>query len=69
MIEIFENVSDDAKEAARIAWRLAMAQKSPAEAANFLNTVTEYYRHLLTEEEVEFLQFYFNMQMEMMKNE
>ena len=35
--------------------------------ARFLNTVTEYYRNLYSEEEIEFLQFYFQMKMEMMK--
>ena len=67
MTEIYENVSDSAKEIASIAWKIAIALNNPASAANFLNSVTEYYRNSLTEEEVEFLQFYFNMKMEMMK--
>ena len=65
MQEIFENISDETKEIAGIAWRLATAQKNPVEAAEFLNNVTNYYRAILTEEEVEFLRFYFRMQMEM----
>lgn len=65
MQEIFENVSNETKEIAGIAWRLAMAQKSPAAAAEFLDNVTNYYKAILTEEEVEFLRFYFHMQMEM----
>ena len=69
MTEIFKNVSDETKEIAHISWRLALAQKNPLEAAEFLNNVTNYYRNILTEEEVEFLQFYFSMQMEMMKDE
>ena len=67
MQEIFENVSNEVKEIAEVAWRLAMAQKSPIEASNFLNNVTNYYDKLLNEEEIEFLRFYFNMKMEMIK--
>ena len=67
MIEIYANVSDQVKEVADIAWRLTMAQKNPLDAANFLNNVTNYYANILTEEEQEFLQFYFQMKMEMIK--
>ena len=67
MIEIYENVSKVVRDLADTAWSLAMAQKNPVDAANFLNNVTNYYSNILTEEEVEFLQFYFNMKMEMMK--
>jgi len=41
-------------------------KNNPVEAADFLNEVTNYYREVGTPEEVEFLQFYFNMRMEMM---
>lgn len=67
MTEIFDNISDETKEIAQLAWTIAMAQNNPATAASFLNSVTEYYRNILTEVEVEFLQFYFNMRMEMIK--
>ena len=67
MTEIFQNVSEEAKEYARIAWRLGMLQSNAVAAANFLHEATEYAKETLTEEEVEFLQFYFKMQMEMMK--
>ena len=67
MQEIFENISNETKEIAGIAWRLAMMQNNPADAAKFLDTVTNYYSAILSEEEVEFLRFYFRMQMEMMK--
>jgi hypothetical protein len=67
MQEIFENVSDNVKEIAETAWRLAMSQKNPINAASFLNEVVGYYSHLLDEEEIEFLRFYFNMKMELMK--
>ena len=67
MTELFKNISANVKAYAKAAWTLAMAQKDPAKAADFLNTVTNYYNTIGTQEEVEFLRFYFNMQMEMMK--
>jgi hypothetical protein len=67
MTEIYDNISEEAKEIARLAWKVAIAQNNPVDTANFLNTVTEYYKNSLTEEEIEFLRFYFKMQMEMMK--
>ena len=67
MIEIYDDISEETKEIARLAWKVALAQSNPADAASFLNNVTEYYRNSLTEEEIEFLRFYFKMQMEMMK--
>lgn len=67
MQEIFENISNNVKEIADVAWRLASAQKNPLEAAKFLDNVTNYYDKIMTKEEIEFLRFYFNMKMEMMK--
>lgn len=67
MTEIFTNVSFDTKLIAEMAWDIATLIKNPNEAANFLSSVTEYYSNTLTEEEVDFLRFYFNMKMEMMK--
>lgn len=65
MQEIFNNISTEVKETAEVAWNLAMAQNNPIRAAEFLNTVTEYYRNIYTDEEIEFLQFYFHMKVEM----
>ena len=67
MTEIYANVRDDVKRIGEFAWKVALAQSNPADAANFLNNVTNYYKHYYTEEEIEFLQFYFHTQMEMMK--
>ena len=67
MQEIFQNVSDKTKEIAEISWRLAVSQRNPIEAAEFLNTVTNYYDKILNEEDIEFMRFYFNMKMEAMK--
>ena len=67
MQEIFENISDQTRQLAETAWTIAMAQDNPIKAANFLNTVTNYYDQRMNEEDREFLRFYFNMKMEMMK--
>ena len=69
MTEIFANVRQEVKDLAEMSWEIALRQKTVADAAKFLNDVTNYYENLYTEEEVEFLQFYFHMKMEMMKNE
>ena len=62
---MFSNISNEIKGAADAAWQLAMAKRNPVEAAEFLNNVTNYYRNLnYSSEEIEFLQFYFNMKME-----
>ena len=67
MIEIYDNIRKEVKDTAETAWELAMIQTDPMKAAQFLNFVTEYYRYVYTDEEIEFLQFYFNMKLEMMK--
>lgn len=67
MIEIYPNISKTVKDIAETAWNITLAQRDPMQAADFLNNVTEYYRNVLSDEEIEFLQFYFQMKMEMMK--
>ena len=67
MTEIFKDISDEIKQLAEGAWAITLAQESPIKAAEFLNNVTNYYTNILTEREMEFLQFYFQMKMEMMK--
>lgn len=67
MQEIFENVREEVRKMAKIIWKVALLQKTPINIAKFLDTATEYYRNFYTEEEIEFLQFYFHTQMEMMK--
>ena len=69
MTELYSHIRQEVKDIAEGAWDLAIAQHTPAEAAELLNTVVEYHKLIYTQEEVEFLQFYFNMQMEMIKNE
>lgn len=67
MVEIFANISDEVKRKAEIMWKIAISQSMPYAAADFLNEATEYYRNKWTDEEIDFLQFYFYTQMEMMK--
>ena len=67
MTEIYANVRDNVKRVGEFAWKVALAQSNPADAATFLDNVTNYYKNYYTEEEIEFLQFYFHTQMEMMK--
>ena len=67
MTEIFADIGDDVKNKAEIMWKMAMSQPNPVRAAELLNILTEYYRKRWTEEEVDFLQFYFQTQMEMNK--
>lgn len=69
MTEIFENISQEVRDLADFIWRVAAAQDNPLKAAEFLNNTTEYLRNLYSEEEMAFLQFYFDLQMEMIKNE
>ena len=70
MTEIFTNVSDEMKNIAEAAWIIAMHKSNPADAAQFLSDVIEYHRTLLRpQEDIDFLTFYFNMKMEMMKND
>ena len=67
MTELFTNVRDEVKDVANIAWHMAISQPNPLKAAEFLNNITNYYKLIYTEEEIEFLQFYFNMKLELMK--
>ena len=67
MQEIFDYISDEVKEIAEVSWRLAISTKDAYEAATFLDKVIRYYSDILSENEVEFLRFYFEMKMEMMK--
>jgi len=69
MQELFNNVRQEVKDTAESAWNLAITQHDPVRAADFLDNVTNYYRNIYTDEEIEFLQFYFKMKVEMMKDD
>lgn len=67
MIEIYSDIRQEVKDAAVTLWNFVTKMQDPVKAANFLSEMLGYYKVLYTAEEVEFLQFYLNMQMEMMK--
>ena len=67
MNELFANIKEEVKLTAEQAWQIALAFNDPMSAANFLDCVIKSFEFLYTEEEIEFLRFYFKMQMEMMK--
>lgn len=65
MIELFPNISTQLREDAEAAWRLA-SSLPPVQATKFLQAYTAY-NH--TEEEQDYLRFYFNIEMEKRENE
>lgn len=65
MTELFPNISAQLRESAEIAWRLA-SSLPPVQATKFLEAYTAY-NH--TEEEQDYLRFYFNIEMEKRENE
>ena len=69
MIELFDHIRPEVKRVAEGAWNLTISQHTPIEAASLLNTIVEYYRLIWTKEEVDFLQFYFQMKMVEMSKE
>ena len=69
MTELFTDISDKVKQRAEFIWRMTLTYDNALEAAKFLNQMTEYHRKIYTDEEMDFLQFYFQMQMEMNKND
>ena len=69
MQELFNNIRQEVKDTAESAWNLAIVHHDPARAADFLDNVTNYYRNIYTDEEIEFLQFYFKVKVEMMQND
>lgn len=69
MTEIFENISDELRKTAELFWNLALSKETLADTVDTLNYITNIYRDHGTPEEVEFLQFYFRMKMEMIKND
>lgn len=70
MQELFSNIRQEVKDNAERVWQIACLQPDPAKAADFLNNATNYFRNLYTNEEIEFLQFYFKVKvMEMIRDD
>lgn len=66
MIELFPDISDQIRKEIAEVWDMARSM-SPLDASNFLNTYTTIFEAGHTPEETDFVQFYFNLQMEAMK--
>lgn len=64
MTELFANIRDGVKQVADLSWKVALAQNNPADAAAFLDNITNFYKQYYTEEEIEYLRFYFNVKMQ-----
>lgn len=65
MEELFVNIPDAIKEQAKFVFEMAMRQKDIVHMVNVLN---EYTTTCQNEEEKNFVEFYFNMKMEQLKN-
>ena len=62
MQEIFNNISDEVKNVARTTWNIALTQPNPILAAEFLKSAADEYSKIYSEEEMQFFDFYFNLQ-------
>ena len=69
MIELYSDINENVRNDAVRFWQTAINMPKPKDAAKFLNDSIKQYREMHTEAEVDFLDFYFQMQMEMVKNE
>lgn len=67
MDELYSNVRQEVKDVASAMWQLALTQKDPMQAAEFIHNTTNYFATKYTPEEIEFLRFYIGVQLEMMK--
>lgn len=66
MTELFQNISQSVKDYATLIWNQAR-QLAPEEATKLLNIATNTFEQEGLEEEADFLRFYFNLQMEIMR--
>ena len=66
MTELFPNISQLIRDYATLVWEQAK-QLSPNNAAKLINAAIEEFDKEGLENEADFLRFYFNLQMEMMK--
>lgn len=66
MTELFPEISQQMRDYAALVWEQAR-NMSPDNAAKLMNVTTESFEKEGLEEEADFLRFYFNLQMEMMK--
>ncbi len=69
MVELFTDIKDEVKQTASFIWRMAKLQSNPIHAGEFIDTSIKYLEQIYTEDEMNFVHFYLQMQMEKMKNE
>ena len=66
MIELYPDIPQQLRDYAKLIWQQA-SQMSPENASNLLNVSTEVFEKEGLSDESNFLRFYFNLQMERMK--
>ena len=66
MTELFPDISQQMRDYAALVWEQAK-QMSPEGATKLMNATTEAFDNEGLENKADFLRFYFNLQMEMMK--
>lgn len=66
MQELFPNIPESVRKNAEFIFDMALRQKN---LLSMVNTLNEYTNTCSSEEEKEFVEFYFNMKMEQMLNE
>lgn len=68
MTELFPNIPEKTRKQAELAWALACTCKTPVDAANMLDSFTNYWCAISDEEDTrEFLNFFFNLKLEELK--
>ena len=65
MVELFENIPEEAKKRAEFVFDMALRQNDMLNAVKILN---EYTNSCVDEEEQEFVEFYFKMRLEELLN-
>lgn len=66
MIEIYANIPENIRKQTKTVVDFALSLKNPMSTARFVN---QYVKTTLNEEEQDFIDFYFNMRLEQLKNQ
>ena len=69
MVEIYSDIKEEVRLFAQNAWRVSLTMNSPKESAEFLTNCLVLAEQEYTEEEINFIKFYFQTQMEMVKHD
>lgn len=68
MVELFADVPQETRDLAAFIWLTATKQPGPVEMANFLHGAVEIAANSLSEEELEYVKFHIDVEMEKLKN-